>query len=267
MPLSPKQLAANRANASRTTGPRSPESKARSAQNSHKHEFTATTFAVVRLEEIDEVAASRTTSSPATSPSTPRISSPSSASPPPSRPSSAPPASKTACSPPASMSPSPAAASPWSGSARNSATAIWKSPRSIPATTSWPKASIASSTTPIVGPSSCATRPRPNASGCPLGRAPSRISKGSKRSATNYQTKPIVEAQPEPKETTCIPGPTKPLTPENPAPEPPSPAPPSQPTLEPAPVPAGAFRIPPEHPDTGKPVPPLPRCRIGATQL
>ena len=79
--------------------------------------------------------------------------------------------------------------------------------------------------------------------------------------------KPIVEAQPEPKETTCIPGPTKPLTPENPAPEPPSPAPPSQPTLEPAPVPAGAFRIPPEHPDTGKPVPPLPRCRIGATQL
>jgi len=196
MPLSPKQLAANRANASRTTGPRSPESNARSAQNSRKHGFTATTFAVVRLEEIDEVAASRTTSSPATSPSTPRISSPSSASPPPSRPSSAPPASKTACSPPASMSPSPAAASPWSGSARNSATAIWKSPRSIPATTSWPKASIASSTTPIVGPSSCATRPRPNASGCPLGRAPSRISKGSKRSATNYQTNPLWRPNP-----------------------------------------------------------------------
>jgi hypothetical protein len=55
-PLSDKQLAANRANAAQSTGPRSPEGKARSAQNSRKHGFTASTFAVVRLEELDEVA-------------------------------------------------------------------------------------------------------------------------------------------------------------------------------------------------------------------
>src|SRR5450759_1618849 len=55
-PVSNKQLAANRANAAQSTGPRSPEGKSRSAQNSRKHGFTASTFAVVRLEEIDEVA-------------------------------------------------------------------------------------------------------------------------------------------------------------------------------------------------------------------
>ena len=55
-PVSHKQLAANRANATQSTGPRSPEGKARSAQNARKHGFTASTFAVVRLEEIDEVA-------------------------------------------------------------------------------------------------------------------------------------------------------------------------------------------------------------------
>jgi hypothetical protein len=55
-PVSDKQLAANRANAAQSTGPRSPEGKSRSAQNSRKHGFTASTFAVVRLEEIDEVA-------------------------------------------------------------------------------------------------------------------------------------------------------------------------------------------------------------------
>ena len=55
-PLSPKQIAANRANAALSTGPRSPEGKARSAQNSRKHGFTASTFTVVRLEELDEVA-------------------------------------------------------------------------------------------------------------------------------------------------------------------------------------------------------------------
>ena len=54
--MTPKQLAANRANAARSTGPRSPEGKARSAQNSRKHGFSATTFPVVRLEEVDEVA-------------------------------------------------------------------------------------------------------------------------------------------------------------------------------------------------------------------
>src|ERR1035437_9352940 len=54
--VSHKQLAANRANAAQSTGPRSPEGKARSALNSRKHGFTASTFAVVRLEDIDEVA-------------------------------------------------------------------------------------------------------------------------------------------------------------------------------------------------------------------
>ena len=54
-PVSPKRLAANHANAARSTGPRSAEGKARSAQNSRKHGFTASIFAVVRLEELDEV--------------------------------------------------------------------------------------------------------------------------------------------------------------------------------------------------------------------
>jgi hypothetical protein len=54
-PVSDKQLAANRANAAQSTGPRSPEGKSRSAQNSRKHGFAASTFAVVRLEDIDEV--------------------------------------------------------------------------------------------------------------------------------------------------------------------------------------------------------------------
>src|SRR5450759_5438363 len=55
-PVSDRQLAANRANAAQSTGPRSPEGKSRSALNSRKHGFTASTFAVVRLEDIDEVA-------------------------------------------------------------------------------------------------------------------------------------------------------------------------------------------------------------------
>ena len=55
-PVSEIQLAANRANAARSTGPRTPEGKARSAQNGRKHGFTASTFAVVRLEDLDEIA-------------------------------------------------------------------------------------------------------------------------------------------------------------------------------------------------------------------
>jgi hypothetical protein len=50
------QLAANRENAKRSTGPRSPEGKTRSSQNARKHGFTATTFPVIRLEEVHEVA-------------------------------------------------------------------------------------------------------------------------------------------------------------------------------------------------------------------
>jgi hypothetical protein len=55
-PVSPDQLAANRANAGKSTGPRTPEGKLRSSQNARKHGFTATTFAVVRLEDLQEVA-------------------------------------------------------------------------------------------------------------------------------------------------------------------------------------------------------------------
>jgi hypothetical protein len=54
--VSPGQLAANRANATRSTGPRTPEGKTRSAQNARKHGFTASSFAVVRLEDLNEVA-------------------------------------------------------------------------------------------------------------------------------------------------------------------------------------------------------------------
>jgi len=55
-PVSPKRLAANRANAAKSTGPRTPAGKAHSSQNARKHIFTGSTFAVVRLEDLQEIA-------------------------------------------------------------------------------------------------------------------------------------------------------------------------------------------------------------------
>ena len=55
MPVSEKQLAANRANARRSTGPRTPEGKARAARNATKHGFAGSTYTVVRLEDLHEI--------------------------------------------------------------------------------------------------------------------------------------------------------------------------------------------------------------------
>ena len=54
-PVSEIQLAANRANAVKSTGPRTPGGKARSAQNARKHGFAASTFAVIQIEDLHQV--------------------------------------------------------------------------------------------------------------------------------------------------------------------------------------------------------------------
>jgi hypothetical protein len=55
-PVSEKRAAANRANSARSTGPRTTQGKAHSAQNSRKHAFAASKSCAIRLEDLDEFA-------------------------------------------------------------------------------------------------------------------------------------------------------------------------------------------------------------------
>ncbi|MGD0872893.1 MAG: hypothetical protein ABSB88_25390 [Bryobacteraceae bacterium] len=52
---SDKQIAANRLNAQKSTGPRSAAGKSQSAQNSRKHGFCTSNCAVAHLEDLDEI--------------------------------------------------------------------------------------------------------------------------------------------------------------------------------------------------------------------
>src|SRR5215468_7634099 len=56
MPTSDKQLAANRANAAKSTGPRTPEGKARSSRNACKHGFAAISITALTPEDLEEIA-------------------------------------------------------------------------------------------------------------------------------------------------------------------------------------------------------------------
>ena len=58
--VSPEQFAANRANAANSTGPRTPDGKARSAQNARKHGFAAAAHTVLCIEDANDVADLRT---------------------------------------------------------------------------------------------------------------------------------------------------------------------------------------------------------------
>jgi hypothetical protein len=51
-----EQIAVNRANAAHSTGPRTPQGKANSAQNARRHGFTGSSFSVVRLEDLHQIA-------------------------------------------------------------------------------------------------------------------------------------------------------------------------------------------------------------------
>jgi hypothetical protein len=51
MSTSPNRVAANRANACKSTGPRTPEGKARASQNARKYAFDPDPFTIVRIED------------------------------------------------------------------------------------------------------------------------------------------------------------------------------------------------------------------------
>jgi hypothetical protein len=57
MPTSPNRVAANQANACKSTGPRTPEGKARSSQNARKPPFNPDPFTIVRIEDRAQIAA------------------------------------------------------------------------------------------------------------------------------------------------------------------------------------------------------------------
>jgi hypothetical protein len=57
MATSPNRVAANHANAQRSTGPKTQEGKTRSSQNARKHPFNPDPFAIVRIEDRDQIAA------------------------------------------------------------------------------------------------------------------------------------------------------------------------------------------------------------------
>src|SRR5580658_1378402 len=56
MAASPNRVAANRANPSHSTGPKTSEGKARSSQNARKHPFNPDPFAIVRIEDPAAIA-------------------------------------------------------------------------------------------------------------------------------------------------------------------------------------------------------------------
>ena len=55
-PISEKQLAANRANAAKSTGPTTSTGKVHSSQNASKHGLSSANFTVIRLEDTEEIA-------------------------------------------------------------------------------------------------------------------------------------------------------------------------------------------------------------------
>ena len=57
MATTPNRIAANRANARKSTGPKTPGGKARSSQNARKHPFDPDPFAIVRIEDRAQLAA------------------------------------------------------------------------------------------------------------------------------------------------------------------------------------------------------------------